>query len=60
LRGKYRRIALRLFHAIDAQDFDGIVAKRVGRTLSRRQAAGVGEDHRAYSRHAAVEWQGSR
>jgi len=48
-----------LFHAIAAQDFEGIVAKRVDAPYrAGRQPAWVKIKNRDYSRRAAVEWQG--
>ena len=50
-----------LFHAIAAQDFEGIVAKRVDAPYKAgRQPVWLKIKNRAYSRRAAVEWQGSR
>ena len=48
-----------LFHAIAAQDFEGVVAKRVDASYrAGRQPAWVKIKNRDYSRRAAVEWQG--
>ena len=48
-----------LFHTIAAQDFEGIVAKRVDAPYKAgRQPAWVKIKNRAYSRRAAVEWRG--
>ena len=48
-----------LFQAIAAQDFEGIVAKRVDAPYrAGRQPAWVKIKNRGYSRRAAVEWQG--
>jgi ATP-dependent DNA ligase len=48
-----------LFHAIAAQDFEGIVAKRVDAPYRPgRQSAWLKIKNRGYSRRAAVEWQG--
>ena len=47
-----------LFHAIAAQDFEGVVAKRVDASYrAGRQPAWVKIKNRDYSRRAAVEWQ---
>ena len=46
-----------LFHAIAAQDFEGIVAKRVDAPYKAgRQAAWLKIKNRDYSRRGAVEW----
>jgi len=48
-----------LFHAIAAQDFEGVVAKRVDAPYrAGRQPVWVKIKNRDYSRRAAVEWQG--
>jgi len=54
-----RRAARRCSNAIAAQDFEGIVAKRVDAPYKAgRQPAWVKIKNRDYSRRAAVEWQG--
>ena len=50
-----------LFHAIAAQDFEGIVAKRLDVPYKAgRQAAWLKVKNREYSRRGAVEWHDSR
>jgi hypothetical protein len=50
-----------LFHAIAAQDFEGIVAKRVDAPYrAGRQPAWMKIKNRDCSRRSAVEWQGPR